>query len=158
MIIDYINTHQGEFWITTGFILLALEVLIMGLSTIVFLFVGLGALLTGMLMLTGVLPETWIAGISSMGLASGLIATLLWKPMRRLQGARKPRADQTSDFIGLEFVCDQTVTSQAAGRYRYSGVDWRVELDPRSSVSRIDAGTRVKVTSLDAGILRVSPA
>ena len=62
MIIDYIVTHQAEFWLVVGFALLALEVLT-GFTVGVFLFAGLAGLVTGGLMLAGILPETWIAGI-----------------------------------------------------------------------------------------------
>lgn len=157
MIVDYINSHQGEFWIAMGFLLLAVEVLLMGLTTIVFMFAGLGALATGLLMMLGILPETWTAGISSLGLGSGISAALLWKPLKRLQGERVAKPDQSSDFVGLEFVCAQDITVQQAGSHRYSGVNWRVEIDHSAGVDRIAAGSRVKVTSLDVGVLRVTP-
>lgn len=83
--IEYIQSHQSGFWITAGFILLAAEALVFGFATIIILFAGIGALITGLLMTVGVLPETWIAGVSSFGLSTGIVSILLWKPMRRLQ-------------------------------------------------------------------------
>jgi membrane protein implicated in regulation of membrane protease activity len=157
MIIDYINSHHGEFWIALGFLLLIIEVLVMGMASGVLLFAGLGALATGLLMLAGILPTTWLAGVASVGVSSGIITALLWRPLRRLQGGHAPVRDHSSDFIGLEFVLEQEITSRQPGQTRYSGVTWRVELDPDAGVEAIAAGQRVAVTSLDAGIFRVKP-
>jgi hypothetical protein len=77
MITEYILNHQTECWFIFGFLMLALEV-VTGLTTGIFLFGGLGALATGLLMSVGVLPETWIAGVSSTGISSGIITLILW--------------------------------------------------------------------------------
>ncbi|MDH5409361.1 MAG: NfeD family protein, partial [Gammaproteobacteria bacterium] len=89
--IEYIQTHQAGFWITLGFILLALEVLVFGFTTIVMFFAGLGAITAGLLMQFGVLPETWIAGISCFGISTGIYSVLLWKPMHRIQANSSPQ-------------------------------------------------------------------
>lgn len=157
MIIDYIHSHQAEFWITVGFLILAVEILLMGLSTIVLMFVGFGALITGLLMLLGLLPDTWTTGVSSLGICSGLSALVLWRPLKKMQGEREPSRDQSSDFIGLEFDCEQDINAQQPGSYRYSGVQWRVELDKEAGVDNIASGTRVVVTSIDVGLFRVKP-
>lgn len=157
MIIDYINQHQGEFWIAFGFTVLAVEVLFFSMTTIVLMFSGLGALVTGLMMLVGLLPETWLVGIAGFGINSAIITTLLWKPLRHLQGKRTPNRDRSSDFIGLEFVLEQDVTAHTPSRLRYSGVDWRVEIDSEVEADLIPAGQRVAVSSVDVGIFRIKP-
>ena len=157
MLIDYIQTHQAEFWVAVGFILLAIEVLVMGFSTLFLFFIGLGAILTGFLMMTGLLPQTWIAGVSSVGICSGIIAAALWQPLHRMQGKRTPKKDVSSDFTGLEFVLDTEVTTLAPGKKRYSGVDWKVEIDSSAGVDKIPAGQRVVVASVEVGLFRVKP-
>ena len=154
--IDYINMHQSGFWIATGFALLAAEVLLFGFTTIVFLFAGIGALITGLAMMSGLLPETWTAGIACFGIATGIISTLLWKPLKNMQDNDVPTKQYSSDFIGYEFVLQQEVTITRPGQHRYSGVDWKVELDS-SAGNRLGAGQKVVVTSLDAGVFRVKP-
>lgn len=156
MIADYINGHQAEFWILLGFILLVLEV-VTGLTTGIFLFAGLGALVSGLLMQTGLLAETWTAGIASVGISSGVIAAILWRPLQRLQGGRTGEKDNSSDLVGYEFVIEQDVTTLAPGKIRYSGVDWRVELHKDAGVDSITAGQRVAVASVDVGVFRVKP-
>ena len=155
--IEYIQTHQSGFWIAVGFGMLAAEVLLFGFTTIIFLFAGLGAVITGLLMASGLLPETWIAGISSLGICTGIASTLLWKPLKALQNNHTPAKQQSSDLIGFEFVVQQDISATRTGTHRYSGVDWKVELDGAAGVDNISAGQRVAVTSLDAGIFRVKP-
>jgi len=157
MLIDYIHTHQAEFWIAIGFLLLAIEVLVMGFTTLFLFFIGLGALVTGFLMMTGFLPQTWIAGISSLGICSAIVAGALWRPMRRMQGKRTPKKDVSSDFTGLEFVLEHDVTTLTPGKTRYSGVEWKVEIDREAGVDSIPAGQHVVVTSVEVGLFKVKP-
>jgi membrane protein implicated in regulation of membrane protease activity len=152
--IEYINTHQSGFWIATGFVLLAAEVLLFGFTTIVFLFAGLGALITGVAMMFDLLPQTWSAGIACFGISTGLTGTLLWKPLKRMQDSSAPKQQHSSDLIGYEFVLEQDVTSLQPGQYRYSGIDWKVELDAGAE-EKLNTGQRVRVTSVDVGVFRV---
>jgi membrane protein implicated in regulation of membrane protease activity len=157
--IEYIHTHQPGFWMTAGFIMLSAEVLLFGFTTIILLFAGLGALLTGLLMMSGLLPETWIAGTAGFGITTGIVSTLLWKPLKSMQDDShvSPR-QQSSDLIGHEFVLQQTVTTLQPGTHRYSGVDWKVEIDADAGVDSLEAGRHVTVSSVDAGIFRVRPS
>ena len=155
--IEYIQTHQSGFWIAVGFALLASEVLLFGFTTIIFLFAGIGAVITGLLMGAGILPETWIAGISSFGISTGVVSVLLWKPLSKMQNRDVPKQSHSSDFIGHEFVLQEDVSHTSTGSHRYSGVDWKVELDSGAGVDSLSAGQRVTVVSVDAGIFRVKP-
>ncbi len=83
--IEYINDNLSGFWIALGFALLAAEVLVFGFTTIIFLFAGLGALASGLLMSIGVIPETWIAGTACFGIATGVSSAILWKPLMSMQ-------------------------------------------------------------------------
>ena len=155
--IEYINMHQSGFWIAIGFALLAAEVLLFGFTTIIFLFAGLGAIVTGLAMMFGLLPETWTAGISCFGITTGLVGAVLWKPLKKMQDNSTPPQRQSSDLIGYEFVLQQDITTLQPGQHRYSGVDWKVELDGQAG-DQLSAGQRVTVTSIDAGIFRVKSA
>ena len=155
--IEYINMHQSGFWIAIGFALLAAEVLLFGFTTIIFLFAGLGAIVTGLAMMFGLLPETWTAGISCFGITTGLVSAALWKPLKKMQDNSTPPQRQSSDLIGYEFVLQQDITTLQPGQHRYSGVDWKVELDGQAG-EQLSAGQRVTVTSIDAGIFRVKSA
>ena len=155
--IEYIHLHQSEFWLVAGLGLLVLEILL-GFAAGVFLFAGLGAMATGALMLVGVLPETWIAGISCSGISAGLFAMILWQPLKRLQRDKPAEKDNSSDLVGYEFVTSAKLSATESGQLHYSGINWRVELDPDAGVTHVDVGQRVKVKSVEVGVFKVSPA
>ena len=127
MITDYIVSHQSEFWLVVGFVMLTIEVF-SGFAAGVFLFAGLGALITGLLMSVGVLPETWIAGIACTGISSGIVTVLLWNPLKKLQNNGTLKKDNSSDLVGYEFVLDDDITASQPGVINYSGITWKVEI------------------------------
>jgi len=152
---DYISAHQAESWFLLGCLLLVLDMTLFGFSSGVFLFAGIGGLLTGLLMLLGILPETLPLGIASIGLLSIASAVVLWKPLKKMQKKGVVKPENTSDFIGYEFILADDISAQKNSSIRYSGVDWCVELARESEAASLEKGTRVKVRSLDAGIFRV---
>ena len=155
MIADYIVNHQAEFWLIVGFLMLAIEMLT-GFTIGVFLFGGLGALAAGLLMMASVLPETWIAGVACTGISSGVIAALLWKPLKKLQGDDvPPPKDNSSDLVGHEFVLASDISPAHPGSTQYSGISWKVEIDENAGVDNIQAGQRVAVTSVEVGLFKV---
>ena len=154
MIAEYIVSHQAEFWLLFGFTMLVIEV-VTGFTTGVFLFAGLGALTTGALMSFGVLPETWIAGVSCTGISSGIITSLLWKPLKNLQGDRPTEKDNSSDLIGHEFVVESDIAVNKPGSTNYSGISWKVEIDKDAGINSIEAGQRVSVSSVEVGVFKV---
>lgn len=153
--VDYINSHMSGFWIALGFAMLAAEVLLFGFTTIIFLFAGIGALTAGLLMSAGFLPETWVAGTACFGIATGISSAILWKPLKNMQDKSAPARKPTSDFVGLEFVLMSDISKTSAGNHRYSGIDWKVEIDSSSETDAINKGERVAVVSVDVGVLRV---
>jgi len=154
MVSDYIVNHQSEFWLLLGFALLTIEV-ITGLTIGVFLFAGLGAITTGLLMNFAVIPETWIAGVACTGISSGVITLILWKPLKALQGRSSIEKDNSSDLIGYEFVTDTDITITQPGSTNYSGLTWKVEIDKNTDMNLIEAGQRVTVSSVDVGVFKV---
>ncbi len=154
MIADYIVSHQAEFWLMFGFAMLTIEI-VTGFTTGVFLFAGLGALTTGILMSFSVLPETWIAGVSCTGISTGIITSLLWKPLKNLQGNRTKGKDNSSDLIGHEFVVETDITMNKPGSTHYSGISWKVEIDKDTGIDTIQAGQRVSVSSVEVGLFKV---
>ncbi len=152
---DYINNNMSGFWIALGFALLAAEVLLFGFTTIIFLFAGLGALISGLLMSAGVIPETWIAGTASFGIATGISSAVLWKPLMAMQDKSTAKRKPTSDIVGLEFVLMEDISTTAPGSYRYSGIDWKVEIDKSSDVDALEKGARVVVKTVEVGLLCV---
>ena len=153
--VEYINNHLSGFWIGLGFALLAAEVLLFGFTTIIFLFAGLGALASGLLMSAGLIPETWIAGTACFGIATGVSSAILWKPLISMQNRSAPAQKPSSDIVGLEFVLTDDISTTAPGRYRYSGINWKVEIDSSSDRAELAKGVRVVVVTVGVGLLGV---
>jgi len=156
--IEYFNSNQHAFWFTLGFALLVVEALVFGFTSGVVLFTGIGALITGGLLWSEVLPASWLYGVACFGICSGVSAALLWKPLLKFQNFEVPEKDNSSDMIGHRFQLEQDISLAQPGSTRYSGINWRVEVDAANDCSEIAAGTRVVVTSVDAGVFRVRPA
>jgi len=156
MITQYINTHQAEFWIMLGFVLLVLEVS-MGLVTGLLLFGGIGAILTGLLMMAGILNETWEVGMASTAICSAICSFALWKPLKKLQNIDVPKKDNSSDLVGYEFILQQDINLLSPGTTQYSGIEWKVEIYKDAGVDEISAATRVSVCSVEVGKFKVKP-
>lgn len=156
--LDYINNNLPGFWVALGFALLAAEALVFGFTTIILLFAGLGALVTGGLMAAGVIPETWLAGVAGFGISTGICSAILWRPLKKMQDSSTPQKKQNNDLVGLEFVLNEDISTVMPGRHRYSGVDWSVEIDRSSEVDRLSKGDRVVVVAADVGVFRVKKA
>ena len=155
IMVDYINNHLSGFWIALGFALLAAEALLFGFTTIIFLFAGLGALVSGLLMNLGVIPETWIAGTACFGIATGVISAVLWKPLMNMQDKSSAQQKPSSDLIGLELFLTEDIGTTTPGSYRYSGIDWKVEIDVSSDADALAKGDRVVVVAVEVGVLSV---
>ncbi len=156
--IEYFDNHQYAFWFSLGFVLLAIEALVLGFATGVLIFAGIGALLTGGLLWFEVIPYTWQASIASFGINSTVITAILWKPMQNLQNKNAaPAKDNTSDLVGHTFRLTSAITVTAPGLVRFSGIEWRVEIDDSTKLKQIEAGTKVAVQSVDVGVFRVHP-
>ncbi|MDZ7750424.1 MAG: NfeD family protein [Gammaproteobacteria bacterium] len=155
-VVGYIDAHQAEFWIFVGFALVAIETLVLGLASGVLLFGAIGALLTGILMMAGVLPETWTAGIAGFGILAAVSTAVLWRPLMRLQhGRAAPGRDRTSDLIGYEFTLPGDIDTTRPSSVSYSGITWEVRPDPELAAGAIPGGTRVRVAGVDAGVFWV---
>jgi len=159
LFLEYVDAHQAEFWVFIGFALLALEVLILGVTSGFLLFGAIGALLTGILMMTGVLPENWTTGIAGFGILAAVSTAVLWRPLMRLQHNKvSPKRDRTSDLIGYEFMLADGIDAETDSSVAYSGITWKVRPDPELAKDAIAAGTRVRVSGVDAGIFYVTRA
>ena len=156
--IDYINSNMGTSRFIFGCILLVIEAFIFGMSTAVLLFAGFGAVITGALLWVGIVPATWTASFAVFTVSSAVSTALLWIPFKKLQSEPFQKADASSDLIGYEFTTDSALTSSATGTVRYSGIEWRVELDEDAGDRDIAAGEKVAVSSVSTGLFRVVPA
>jgi len=156
--IELIAAHQASFWGLLGLLLLAIEVLAFGMASGLLLFAGIGALLTGMLMVLGIVPDDRLAlGVGLFGLCTLASVALLFKPLRRMQQQGQPTASD-SDLVGLTFALGEALAADHPARHSFSGIEWRVELAEAAAGQQLEAGMRVRVVEVQVGCFRVVPA
>ncbi len=142
---DIYSDYLPQLLLVVGLVLLAIEVAVLGFSTFILFFVGLGCVIASGLMYAGVLEHSILTAFFAVGLVTAISALLLWKPLKKLQMQTDTKPVQ-QDFIGLEFVLSSDVDNLTPGKHRYSGVEWSVVSD-----HPIEKGAHVKVVRLDVG-------
>ncbi|WP_298939909.1 NfeD family protein [uncultured Psychromonas sp.] len=148
---EYILLHLPQALVVLGLILLAIEVLVLGFSTFVLFFVGLGTIITGILMALGVMPATMLNALLATAIISTIVALISWQPMKRLQN--KGEVHQVSNgMIGEQFTLSEDLLVGKTINHRYSGIDWKVKAN-----EPLSAGTEVKIKAMQVGLLTVEP-
>ena len=146
---DYIFLHLPQALVVLGLTLLAIEILVLGFSTFVLFFVGLGTIFTGILMALGLLPETMLNALLATAISSTVVALISWQPMKRLQN--KGEIHQVKNgMIGEQFTLAEDLPLGKTITHRYSGINWQV----KANVTLL-AGTEVKITEMQVGLLTV---
>lgn len=135
-----------------GLGLMVLEVLVFGFSTIFLFYLGLAGIITGILVLIGIVSATWGAVAGSLAVLTAGSAIVLWKPLKRFQNKTDSRR-ATNDIIGYRFTLATDASLEQPGSHSYSGIQWRVV-----SPVPLSAGTKVKVIGTDVGELTVEAA
>lgn len=134
-------------WTIIGVVALAIEVAHLGL---IFLFVGVAAIIAGILSALGIPLAGQLIGfaISAIILAAALRPRLL----RRLHDS-KGVISRTDALIGQTGTVTRTIDPVAAGgRILVGGHDWAA-----SSTERIETGSLVEVLGSDGIVLLVAP-
>lgn len=147
---EWISNNLANVLIIIGLGLLAIEVGVLGFSVMVLFFIGLGCLLSGILVFVGVLPETVVSALTSVAILSFLSAVVLWKPLKKLQN-EVVESDVKGDLIGHSFILEKDISSQEHGVHNYSGIEWKIKSD-----DPICAGTEVEVIRADVGEFKVA--
>ena len=142
---NWISNNLSESLIMAGLALLVIEVVVLGFSTFVLFFVGLAAVAAGGLMTVGVIPDSMLSALLSVGVLTALSAVILWRPLKSMQGNVESRK-VTNDLVGHIFILNDAVSRTKNPVYRYSGIDWNL-----SSEQELSAGTLVTVTGVAVG-------
>lgn len=148
---DFITNSPGESLITLGIVLLIIEVAVMGFATFVLTFLGLSAVVTGVLVYLGVLPSDLLTIVISNAVVASIFAAILWKPLKKFQN-RQDTHTINNDLIGMDFVLTQAIGPSKTTTHRLSGIEWTI----KSHVD-IQANTQVAVEKAEVGILWIRP-
>lgn len=146
---DYIFSHLSETLIVLGLIFLAIEILVLGFSTFVLFFIGIGSIITGILMVIGLLPDTLLNSLLATAIISSLVAIVSWQPMKRMQSEVDPNQIE-NDMIGHQFVLSDDLLIGKTITHHYSGIDWQVKAN-----EVLLTGTNVMIVGMEVGLLTV---
>jgi len=147
---EYFLAHLAQSFIVLGLVLLAIEVLVLGFSTFVLFFIGIGAIATGALMALGVIPETFLNSLLVTAIISTAVALISWKPMKNMQNKVESKHVK-NDMIGHQFVLTEDLLVGQRVTHRYSGINWQVK-----AKEQLSAGTEVKIIAVEVGLLTVA--
>lgn len=142
---EWALNNLPETLLIIGIALLVIEVAVLGFSTFVLFFVGCAALLTGILLFFGFLPETMLSALLSVGIITAISAALLWKPLKAMQ-SNVDTHKAKGDLVGHRFVLAQDIKPGEMPEYKYSGITWCL-----ISEEHLAAGTKVQVTEAEVG-------
>ncbi|WP_425642111.1 NfeD family protein [Marinomonas gallaica] len=146
---DFIATHLVQALAVLGLVLLAVEVMVLGISTFVLLFAGLALLLTSLSMYMEWIPTTWQWALIATTVYTLLTGIVLWPIMKRAQQTSE-HTTVSSDLIGHSFVLPEDVAPDKKVTYRFSGIEWRLVTS-----APIAKGTLVEVVNLQVGELHI---
>lgn len=146
-----LSEYIPQLIIMSGFLLLAIEVVVLGFSTFILFFLGLSLVVTGALAWAGIMPATWPVMLLANALLTTAIAGVLWRPLLRLQGDTD-NARAKSDFEGHQFILEAEVDKTGKQKYRYSDIEWQLK-----SEQPLQAGSEVKVVKAEVGVLWLAP-
>lgn len=144
---EFLIAHLIQALAVLGLALLAVEVLVLGISTFVLLFTGIGLLLTALSMYVGWLPTTWQWALVATTLYTLLTGVILWPILKRAQKTPEHKT-VNSDLIGHSFLLPEDVAPDKSVSYRFSGIEWRLV-----TTETLAKGTLVEVVNLQVGEL-----
>lgn len=140
-------------WLIAGALMLALEAF--GLPGIGFLFAGLGAILVGVTIESGLVGiENYVAQCAVFFVFTSIFAVLLWK---KIKGWRlNPKADEYQNMIGdTAIIALSGLQKNARGQVRWSGTLMAAELDASEPAQGLAEGAVVKIVAVKGNVLYV---
>ncbi|MFQ3189406.1 MAG: hypothetical protein ACI936_000530 [Paraglaciecola sp.] len=146
---DWAINNLAESLLILGILLLVIEAAVLGFSTFVLFFVGCAAVVTAALLYIGIIPDTGLAAMFSMGLLTALSAVLLWKPLKNMQ-TQVDTTKAKGDLVGHSFMLVEDVAPELTPEYHYSGIGWKLKAS-----EHLVAGTKVEVTQVDVGVFHI---
>jgi len=149
MIANFMSQPLGL--VTIGIILIIIDILILGWSTLFFTFFGCGCLVVAGLAYFDweyvvTIPQKlmWISSIAV------LLGVLFWRVVKR-KSSSDP--EPSNGLVGVTFVLSDDVSANTESFTRFSGVIWKVK-----SKYDIKMGSTVMINKCEVGRLFIEPA
>ncbi len=150
---QYFAQHHDHLFFLMAGIGFVVELTVMGLSGPL-LFFSIGSFLTAIFISLGLI-NGWEVEIFCLGVSTGLIALLLWRPLKNFQNSGGG-SDDSSDMIGRQVLVSGDI-SLHGGTIRYSGINWNSRLKEESGVEAIAEGDQCVIAAVDGNVMVVEP-
>lgn len=143
-------------WLIAGAFFMGLEAF--GVSGIGFLFAGLAAITTGIIIESAAVgTEAYVAQFAWFFGCTALWGALLWKPLRKFQKGRKA-SDGYHNMIGdVAIVSESGIKKGEAGQAHWSGTIMRAQLSSHCATEALPTGSKVKIVDVKGATLIVEP-
>lgn len=146
---EYILENLAQSYIVLGLLLLTVEVTVFGFSTFVLFFVGIACMITGALMMLGLVGETVLSSLLVTAVLSAVIAIVSWRPMKNFQN-KVEVTTVDNDMVGHSFFLSEDLIVGKTITHRYSGIDWQLQ-----AKEDLVLGTEVSIIEVKVGRLIV---
>ena len=146
---EYILENLAQSYIVLGLLLLTVEVTVFGFSTFVLFFVGIACMITGALMMLGIVGETVLSSLLITAVLSVVVAVVSWRPLKKFQNTVLATTVD-NDMIGHSFFLSEDLMVGKTTTHRYSGIDWQLQ-----AKEDLVLGTEVSIIEVRVGILIV---
>lgn len=143
------------YWLLAAAVALAFEAF--GVSGVGFLFAGLAAITTGIIIQTGIIAEAaWLLQFAVFFIASVGWAALLWKPMQRF---RSTKGKGYQNMVGDSVVIQPPgLVKGRVGQAQWSGTIMRAELADTAPVDQLIAGESAVIAGVHGNTLLLEPS
>jgi membrane protein implicated in regulation of membrane protease activity len=141
------DSYLEFLWIVLGVVMIVLEMILV--SGIGFLFAGLGAITTALLLAFDLISQE--LGVSLAVFLISVVAwwLLLWYPIKLSRRTREPY----QDLVGTIVVLNHELRKGQVGSVVWSGVTMRAALDKEEQASSLKKGQRAQITRIKGNIL-----
>lgn len=146
-----LNIEPKFIWMSLGIILIALEIL--GISGIGFLFAGLGAIITFMLINFNIVTSNLISNIAIFLTSSAICTLLLWKTLKR--SLSNPKHNYQNIIGNTCQVIGNNLEKGKIGNVSWSGTVIKAKIDSNSKQEAIKTGSTVEIVSVEGNIAQV---
>lgn len=132
------------FFLVLGGVLLALEVIVFQFTSVWLMLIGVGAVLTGVLL--WLVPSlSWTGGFIAFAVLSALVTIALLKPLRRWQ--QQEGKAPGNDAIGQQVEILEAVSTDSAGKAKWSGGVFNAVL-AEGQEQTLEAGKPATITDM----------
>ncbi|TBR37567.1 hypothetical protein CBF23_014325 [Marinomonas agarivorans] len=142
--------YVAHAFIVSGVLLIVAAILFHRVANLVFLFLGIGFIFSGSVVLLETMIETWVCAFLLGVIFIGGLIIVFWKPLKDIQEKTK-HSHIDSELHQKQFVLDADVNITSEWEYHHSGINWKVK-----SVEPLLKGTLVRIERIENGTLWVS--